>query len=273
MLKQRIIIIILLAPVFIASVLLLNNHWFKLLLSAVLLIGAFEWAQIAGVKKNYLAILYSAILIFVAFFSDYFSEILQLKDWIYWVSVFWWTAVFVWIVLSQYKSVIGNFSCNVKLAMGFLTLLPTWHALIDLHAIKQFGPWLALYLITLVWFADIGAYVVGKLIGKRKLAPALSPGKTIEGVIGGLTAVILLSLGALLFFTSNFVQSLIFVFISVIVAVFSVVGDLFESVLKRQAGVKDSGKLLPGHGGVLDRIDSLTTAAPIFLVGFSLFLS
>jgi phosphatidate cytidylyltransferase len=151
------------------------------------------------------------------------------------------------------------------LAIGLLILLPAWQGLI---LIKQWplGNWLILAVMVLVWGADIGAYFSGKAFGKRKLAPKVSPGKSWEGVYGGLAASLLIT--AIVGVTRGWSGSqFVFGLLGAAVVVFiSVVGDLTESMFKRQSGIKDSSNLLPGHGGVLDRIDSLTAAIPVFAV-------
>ncbi|MBN1379443.1 MAG: phosphatidate cytidylyltransferase [Gammaproteobacteria bacterium] len=272
MLKQRILSILVLAPIFILLILITPNEWFKLLLSIVLMFAAYEWSRLAGIQRVSLSLLYALSLVSVACLADYYSVDLYLFKWIYWLSVVWWMGVLIWIALAQYHSRVHNFSNRTKMFMGLMTLLPVWYALSELHAIKGMGPQLALYLVMLVWFADIGAYVFGRWLGRVKLAPTLSPGKTVEGVMGGLFTVALLATAGTFYFGLQNDKFWMFILVSVVVAAVSVVGDLFESSLKRQAGVKDSGNLLPGHGGVLDRIDSLTAAAPLFVLGFSHFL-
>ena len=130
-----------------------------------------------------------------------------------------------------------------------------------------------MFLLALVWVADITAYFVGKRFGKNKLAPLLSPGKSREGVIGALLASLVMAIIGLRIFTFDKQASMYFIGLCVLTALISVVGDLYESLLKRKAGAKDSGTILPGHGGVLDRIDSLTAAAPIYLLGLYWILS
>jgi phosphatidate cytidylyltransferase len=155
------------------------------------------------------------------------------------------------------------------LSVGLLMLIGVWLALVKLHAMEEMGPKLMMFFLLLIWVADSGAYFSGKAFGKHKLAPHISPGKSIEGVIGALfggvlCAVILGSLGWLNVST----PMLILLCMSTVLV--SVGGDLWESVLKRERGVKDSGNILPGHGGVLDRIDSQIAAGPFFLVGLTL---
>jgi CDP-diglyceride synthetase len=131
-----------------------------------------------------------------------------------------------------------------------------------------YSPWWLMYLFLLVWGADSGAYFVGRKFGKRKLAPTVSPNKSVEGLYGGiLTTIIVMLVVQYQYLNLTWVQQLLFLILSLITVFGSVLGDLFESMIKRRAGIKDSGRVLPGHGGVLDRIDSLLAAAPIFATG------
>jgi len=162
-----------------------------------------------------------------------------------------------------------------KLLSGFFVLVPAWIAPLALRELPQGllpdGRWLTLYLLMIVWVADSGAYFAGHRWGKTKLAPHVSPGKTWEGVAGGLAAVLLLALLAGVFgWRFGASELVIWVILSLVTAFVSVFGDLFESRAKRAAGVKDSGSILPGHGGVLDRIDAFTAAAPVFMLAWLL---
>lgn len=145
-----------------------------------------------------------------------------------------------------------------------------WLAIVALHGNGADGPRTVLFLLVLVWVADSGAYLAGRRWGRRKLAPGLSPGKTWEGVLGAGVGALVLGAGWSLFYRYPFGLALAFVTLCVSTVVVSVVGDLFESWMKRGCGVKDSGSIFPGHGGLLDRIDSLTAAAPWFVGGLSL---
>jgi phosphatidate cytidylyltransferase len=147
---------------------------------------------------------------------------------------------------------------------AFFVLVPAWVAIITLH---QHHPQLVLYLILLVASADTGAYFAGKAFGKNKLAPELSPGKTKEGMLGGLMGALVLSVFVAWYFALPAQDWFYFIALSVAVALISVAGDLFESLIKREAGQKDSGNILPGHGGILDRIDGLLAALPLFTLG------
>ncbi len=161
----------------------------------------------------------------------------------------------------------GNFLLHeFLLYSGYFVITIGWLAMISIH---QLNPELLLFLFVLVWVADSAAYFAGKKFGRTKLAEQLSPGKTREGLFGAIIGTLILSFVGLWIWRSELQLglSVYFVFLCVLSALISVVGDLFESLLKRNAGKKDSGKLLPGHGGVLDRIDSLLAAAPGFMLG------
>jgi phosphatidate cytidylyltransferase len=149
-----------------------------------------------------------------------------------------------------------------------IVLIPTWLAVVALHESGEQGPLLVMYLLSLIWVADSGAYFSGRAWGKRKLAPSVSPGKSWEGVGGGALLSLAYAVGAAQVLGLPGNQWPLFVVLSLVTVLFSVLGDLTESMFKRHAGIKDSGTLLPGHGGVLDRIDSVTAAAPVFVVGF-----
>lgn len=147
---------------------------------------------------------------------------------------------------------------------GVLILLPAWYCLVQLQALEPQGKELVLFVMLLVWTADIGAYFSGRRWGRRKLASRVSPGKSWEGVLGGMTAALLLGIVYTLYAYDDNQERLLFMFICFITVSGSILGDLMESLAKRQADIKDSGSILPGHGGVLDRIDSLTAALPLF---------
>ena len=145
-------------------------------------------------------------------------------------------------------------------------LVPSWMALVSIRQ-QPDGDVFLLMLLLLVWGADIGAYFAGKTWGKKKLAPKVSPGKTMAGFWGGVGSCVAIAVGFVIYLELSVLDGFYLVVLSVIAGLASVLGDLFESMLKRQRGIKDSSKLLPGHGGVLDRIDSITAAAPMFVLG------
>jgi phosphatidate cytidylyltransferase len=175
------------------------------------------------------------------------------------VAMTWWALALVLVV--RYPRSFG--SVFVALA-GILVLLPSWALLVRLHREGVLGAQLAFTLLLIVWAADVGAYAFGRLLGRTKLAPAVSPGKTWEGVTGGVLAA-----GLAAGLAAQWLQlpASRLVILGISTALISVLGDLTQSMFKRNVGLKDSGKLLPGHGGVLDRIDSLTAAVPAFIIG------
>ena len=154
--------------------------------------------------------------------------------------------------------------------VGILVLQPMWIALVTLHGSGALGAELLLYLMVIVWGAESGAYMAGRLWGRTRLVAQISPGKTWEGCYGAIAATLLISGAGVWWFGFKGTMVVGFVLLSVATVLFSIVGDLWESLLKRRRGVKDSGQILPGHGGILDRIDSLTAAAPVFCLGMML---
>lgn len=285
MLKQRIITAAILAPSAISAIFFLPMTYFAWLLLAIIAIGAWEWARFMGITNSAQRIAYAVLPCALIAFIWYSLPIAQtwitligLKQEItslLYLSVIWWGLAAI-LMLSYPKS--NAFWANNKFIIalfGCLTLVPTWLAFMVLrtnnYAMDEFqGAQLLMYLFMLVWSADIGAYFVGKSMGKRKLMPNVSPGKTIEGFLGGVVcaAILTVVVGLSLDWSSEaFIKAL---FVTVLITSISVLGDLTESMFKRQAGVKDSGSILPGHGGILDRIDSLTATAPVFALCYIL---
>ncbi|TVP82220.1 phosphatidate cytidylyltransferase [Thioalkalivibrio sp.] len=267
MLRQRIITALaIIVPVFLLIV--FAPTWlFGLFVLAVVGLGAWEWARLGGFHSSTARLGYvaSALALFGALLLVWLTAGWSTWHWAVLVlAVLWW--LFVFLGLAWYRQGLsGNPSGRLLLqAAGMLTLVPAGLALTWLHAT---APLLVLYLILLVGAADTGAYFAGRQFGRSKLAPEISPGKTREGLFGALFLVIPVGLLGAWLFGLAAMDALVFGLLSIVVALVSVAGDLQESVLKREAGAKDSGTLLPGHGGVLDRIDSLTAAAPVFLFG------
>jgi phosphatidate cytidylyltransferase len=177
------------------------------------------------------------------------------------VAVLWWLTALLWIVFAPRR--VAPWSAA---AAGVLALVPSWLALVRLLGSPQGAQWV-LFALMLVWVADIGAFFCGRRYGRRRLAPEVSPGKTWEGVIGGIAVSALVAIAGSVWFHVSLAA---FVPLCLAAVGFSIVGDLTESLLKRFAGMKDSGSVFPGHGGVMDRIDSLTGAAPVLLLGLTL---
>ncbi|MDQ0666084.1 phosphatidate cytidylyltransferase [Pseudomonas sp. W2I6] len=261
MLKQRIITALILLPIALCGFFLLEGANFALFIGLVVTLGAWEWARLAGFAAQLPRVVYAAVVALLMFLMHVQPEVLP---WVLGASVLWW-ALATYLVLTYPGTSSHWSSVACKLVIGLLILLPAWQGLVYIKHM-QLGNWLIMAVMVLVWGADIGAYFSGRAFGKRKLAPAVSPGKSWEGVYGGLalTLVITVVVGVVRDWT---VKEMLLGLVGAAVVVFiSVVGDLTESMFKRQAGIKDSSNLLPGHGGVLDRIDSLTAAIPIFAV-------
>lgn len=259
MLKQRIITAVLLAPLVLLTIWYGTSLVFGLFSAFLVLMIGFEWCQLA--KQNMLnSVIIASVLALITFFINYHHSVEIDAVRILVASSILWLMAFIWIKKPEQ----GKQKSMIKYAFGIGVLLLFGSALMSVHEILQYGPGLTLALFLLVWVADIGAYIAGKSFGKHKLAPQVSPGKTIEGMMGALI------LTAIFGYTvAHFLDQKIWPFMVFfpLIAAISVVGDLFASLLKRHASIKDSGFLLPGHGGFLDRFDSLIAAAP-FYYGF-----
>ena len=261
MLKQRIITALILLPIALCGFFLLEGSAFALFIGLVVTLGGWEWARLAGFNEQSMRVAYAAAVALMLFVMHLLPG---LAPWILGASVLWW-GIATYLVLTYPRSSDHWASAACKLVIGLLILLPAWQGLV---LIKQepLGNWLIMAVMVLVWGADIGAYFSAREFGRRKLAPLVSPGKSWEGVYGGLALSLIITV-LVEFFRDWTVAELFKGLIGAALIVFiSVVGDLTESMFKRQSGIKDSSNLLPGHGGVLDRIDSLTAAIPVFAV-------
>ncbi|QBY05534.1 CDP-archaeol synthase [Thalassotalea sp. HSM 43] len=286
MLKQRIITAAVLAPLAIAAIFFLSLQNLAAILMAVLAIGAWEWGPLMGfdTKPRRIGFVSALIISILAIWyvippQDVWSLVGNINPWVVFVlsiSCCWWAISAIMIFKYPRHSDFWSSHRSVRGLFGLLTLAPTWLAFLTLRANnytldEYHGTYLILLLFAMVWSADIGAYFAGKRFGKNKLMPNVSPGKTIEGFIGGVLSAALVAVIAGLVFGWSGIQIAKVVALALLISTVSVVGDLTESMLKRQAGVKDSGSILPGHGGVLDRIDSLTATAPVFALCLILF--
>lgn len=266
MLRTRVITAAILIPLFILFVLKASSVTFLLLTAGFVLLGAWEWSRFVGLTHKGLRICY----LFLLFLCLRVALSLYVPDVLIVVAIFWCIA-FVLVALYPAGIKVWANSRAVRGVMGVLVLVPAWVAL-NFIRLNLNGPELLLYLCALIWCADSGAYFAGKKWGKNKLAPAVSPGKTREGLYGALATTFVIAIIGYELAIFPMLGLLPIVLVSIITVLFSVLGDLFESMMKRNVGLKDSGILIPGHGGLLDRIDSLTAAAPIFALCYLLSL-
>jgi phosphatidate cytidylyltransferase len=267
MLLQRFLTALVLAPLMLAGIYLLPDEAFRVFIGIIILLGAWEWANIAGYDQRLQRILVTAgmalVLVVIHFMVPVSSAV-----WTYLImsSLVWWFVASV--IVFRYPNTSGWLVFGpLKLLAGLPILGAFWLGLVWLKS-EESADLLLTWLMLLVWGADIGAYFAGRAFGRRKLAPNVSPGKTWAGVYGGmLTSVIISLVIAYFYLPEHSLKGWIWLLVlsSAVIAV-SVMGDLFESLLKRNRGIKDSSSLLPGHGGVLDRIDSLCAATPMFVL-------
>jgi phosphatidate cytidylyltransferase len=263
MLKQRVITGVLLASFVLVAIVFFPPVWFQIVVAAFIAIGAREWARLAGLQTRAAGTAYTAVVLVLMLLCLDIGRGTQAL--IFYASFAWWLVAL--LLVSLYPRAAATWHRPaVLLPLGLVVLLPGWLALVALRGREDYVFYILL-LIGLIIATDSGAYFTGRAFGKRKLAVRVSPNKTWEGFAGGvLAACVLLWVTLLLRGAVDWNAGLIATIGVLVLAPASVVGDLFESMLKRQAGVKDSGAILPGHGGVLDRIDSLTAALPIYCV-------
>ncbi len=258
-LGRRVVTALILVPLFLAALFLLSGWVFAGFLGLILLLGAWEWGGLCELDPTRRSLWLLACTLLAA--GLYLVHGLGLAVII--GVVFWIGAIAAVIAFPRGRTFWATRS--VRLSAGILVLIPAWAALLMLQAMPQ-GPWLVLWTMLMVWGSDIGGYFFGRAMGRHKLAPSVSPGKTVEGLFGGVGVALLLSL--IMVVAAGLPASALFgvIVITLLVVAAAVFGDLFESLIKRVSGVKDSGNLLPGHGGVLDRVDAVLAAAPVAAV-------
>ena len=266
MLKQRVITALILSVVVIWAVLSLPTAWFGMGLLAIILLAAWEWGGLLNLPKfadrlGYCLIVFGVIAVLWWLWEG------PLLLWLVLIpSGLFWCYVWLWLWRYSVDPNRRNPPLIWKLS-GLVVLTAPFVALLALHDGAVLGPGYVVFLFMLVWIADSGAYFAGRRWGRTKLASRVSPGKTREGVYGALTAALGFAVIGALALGLGVAQWPLFILICMVTVIFSIIGDLFESMLKRQRGIKDSGSLLPGHGGILDRVDSMTAAAPVFVLG------
>lgn len=259
MLKQRLITAAILIPLAVWAILALPNSYFAGVLAALVMMAAWEWTALMRLSATPVRGAYLA-LVLLTLWGTYQLPLLPVLL----AALLWWLLAILYIV--RFPSGVAFWATPAVAALiGILLLAPPWRALVEMHASVTLGPGFVLFLMALIWAGDGAAYFAGRRWGRVKLAPRISPGKTWEGVLGAIAAAILWAIIGGLALAPERLYG--FIALCLITLLFSICGDLLESMFKRQTGIKDSGTLLPGHGGMLDRIDSLTAASPIFLLG------
>jgi phosphatidate cytidylyltransferase len=257
LLITRVITAALFGAALIAAVLFLPTRAVAVVFGGLWLAGAWEWAGFARLRTG-ARLLYTAVFA-AAMVAAWLEADAGVARLVLGAALAWWL-----LALGAVATFPRRFGLKLVAALGIVVLLPSWLFLARIHAGVPHGAGLVMALLAIVWAADIGAYFAGRWLGHTKLAPAVSPGKTWEGVTGGLLFAGLVA-GCAAWLLGLKVPS--FVVLGAATALVSVLGDLTQSMFKRNVGLKDSGRLLPGHGGVLDRIDSLTAAAPVYAAG------
>ena len=264
--KQRVITALLVTPFAIAVILLLPTIALAALIGGLCLIAFWEWTRLSGMRQRP----WRAVLVAIA-------AALMIALWCcrgspaWWalmaVGAAWWFFALAWLRRFSFAASPTHRNTAIKVLAGGLAVLPAWAALMEIHGNQGAPHTWALYSLLLVWSADTFAYLAGSRWGTTKLAPQISPGKTIAGVYGALGGSALVAIIGGWLLNVRDLTLVPLVVLGMFAVAFSIIGDLFESLVKRHAGVKDSGALFPGHGGVFDRLDGVFAALPIFALG------
>ena len=267
MFKQRFATASILALLFASALVFFSTHAFVTFMMLIVLVAGWEWSDLSRIKSKFGKVLFLVGLFISLMLTANYLSILGQYDQllgyqICFAAMVLWAVIFLW--LQGYPSSAILWSPRpIMIVLGIALLTATWVALASIISLEN-GRFLLLLAVGIIVLADVGGYIVGKTFGRHKLAPTISPGKTWEGLFGGMALQgLLVLLLALIFTDINLLNLCLLVFP---VAICSVIGDLFESMLKRQRGIKDSSNLLPGHGGVLDRLDGVMPALPMFFI-------
>jgi phosphatidate cytidylyltransferase len=285
MLLQRIITALILVPLVVLAVFQLPSEYFSLLIGLITLLAAWEWTNLVGINSAVKRGLFLFALILPMLWMHFWTQFLELAAQILdWPDIRTYSGILEWLVIPPVlfwilsMLLIRNAPAGLlnlgmriryKALIGWMVLFAAWMFLSRLRAF--YGPEMTLFFLVLIWVSDIAAYFAGKKFGKTKLSPEISPGKTVQGMYGALIAGAVWASAFIGYYgyRDGFVWMRVtdFILLSVLTVLISIYGDLFFSVVKRQRGVKDTGSILPGHGGILDRIDSLIAAIPFFYAG------
>jgi phosphatidate cytidylyltransferase len=274
MLRQRVLTALVLAPLIVALVFLTSTLIFAVLLAVIFLAGLWEWTRMSGMRRRPLR---ACLLLGYAIVMGLLWNLVRSQWW--WlpplIGVVWWLLAALWLRNMRFAAERSSASTALKLLAGLLVVVPAWCAVVALHGgrVAQAPPhsaWWVIFFACIVVAGDSGAYFAGTRFGGRKLAPSISPGKTWAGVYGALVCVAVIGLAGGWIAHASSALLLGVILLALVTVAFSMVGDLFESLIKRHAGVKDSGALFPGHGGVFDRMDSIVAALPVFVLGKAL---
>jgi phosphatidate cytidylyltransferase len=293
MLLQRILTALVLAPLIVVAIfykpdphLVLFSFVspFSIVMAMIVLIGAWEWTNLISMDKLWAKLLFLVMMIVPMVGITLWTQFLELMatvlewqelkeysgviDWVVFAPVLLWVLIMILIRKVPEQCLQMDLKIYYKALTGWFVLLAAWMFISRLHAL--YGAEMVMYFLLLIWAADIAAYFTGKKFGKNKLSPVISPGKTVEGMYGALGSAVITAICLGLYYKFPVLNASDFVLLSVLTVLISIYGDLFFSLVKRQKGVKDSGSILPGHGGILDRIDSVIAAAPFFYAGIFL---
>lgn len=268
MLLPRVLTALVLLPLLLGAIFGLSSSHLYLAFCVVGVLAAWEWCGFMGVNEAAKRALFTAAMSVVLAGLWWLTQGAANAIWPALISLFWWCLALVLVIRFPASFPRGAWTVARMAPLGLVLIGTTLITVVALHRHAN-GPWRLMFMLFIVFAADVGAYLVGRNYGKRKLAPAVSPGKSIEGAIGGLVLVALwaAAAGPYVFQLDSLAQFALLIVVSVFTAAVSVIGDLTESLFKRLRGLKDSGTLLPGHGGILDRIDSILAAAPVFYLG------
>jgi len=281
MLLQRILTALVLAAVAITAIFTLPTLYFYLFIAVIVLIAAWEWTYLSELDKTSSKVWFILALIVPMLGITFWTQILELLalllewpkikeysgilEWLVIGPVIFWVMMMFLIRKTPEALLAIELKKRTKAFIGWFVLFSAWMFLVKLRAF--YGSEAVMYFLALIWIADIAAFFAGKKFGKDKLAPVISPGKTVQGMYGALISAIICSVLLAFYYDYPFMIATDFGMLSILTVLVSIYGDLFFSLMKRKSGVKDSGSILPGHGGVLDRIDSVIAAAPFYYAG------